>query len=168
MQQKIAFISGEPDFDTLNVIKLRCDTDMDINQRIYGQAQLCRSEKSLFLRIWSFETAPTENSAVGAVFERNGARLNISVSFGKKASLLLNGQPLSDAMTSYIIQGEDLQGEYWGAVMVLPIALIFKAFSLAESDLPAKLSGNLYRENPAVSSAALKGEQLIFILESAN
>lgn len=43
------------------------------------------------------------------------------------ASLTVNGESMTGKMTSYLIAGEDLQGEYWGAVFLLPISLLERA-----------------------------------------
>lgn len=43
------------------------------------------------------------------------------------ASLTVNGERVTGKMTSYLIAGEDLQGEYWGAVFLLPISLLGRA-----------------------------------------
>ena len=39
MEYKIRFVPGNPKFDTLGVMKLSCDSSVDINSRIYGQAR---------------------------------------------------------------------------------------------------------------------------------
>ncbi|WP_313293542.1 hypothetical protein [Faecalispora jeddahensis] len=46
------------------------------------------------------------------------------------ASLTVNGERVTGKMTSYLIAGEDLQGEYWGAVFLLPISSAGVCFRL--------------------------------------
>ena len=43
------------------------------------------------------------------------------------ASLTVNGESMTGKMTSYLIAGEDLQGEYWAAVFLLPTSLLERA-----------------------------------------
>lgn len=163
MQQKIALISGEPDFDSLNVIKLRCERDVDINSRIFAQAQLCRNEASLFIRILSFESQPESDSTAAALFCLGERSLKLEVTFGGLTAATVNGDIRFDCLTAYTVTGEDLQGEYWGAVMIVPLELVFEALEISEKELPVTLGGNLYRYNPAYSAAALRDEKLEFL-----
>ena len=58
MDYPISVIQGEPCFDSLGVIKLRCEPSVPVNDRIFAQAQAGRTPELCFTRIWSFETAP--------------------------------------------------------------------------------------------------------------
>lgn len=164
MQQKITFISGEPDFDSLHVIKLRCEKSVDINSRIFAQAQLCRNEENLYIRILSFESRPETDSTVAALFELGENSLKLEVTFGGLAVATINGDMQLNRITAYTLRGEDLQGEYWGAVMAVPLTLLFDALAISKDNLPTALGGNIFRYNPAFSAAALKGEKLEFLL----
>lgn len=164
MQYIIHSLPGEPSFDNLGVIKLRCDLSVDINSRIYGQAQMGRNKDLLFVRIWSFETQPDENSCVSAKLQYGGHTISISACFDGRATLTLDGIKCENRLTAYLIGGEDLQGKYWGAVMLLPLNLLFDCFKINESMLPVTLNGNIMRKNPAVSFAALPNESAEFIL----
>lgn len=163
MQQKIALISGEPDWDSLNVIKLRCEKDVDINSRVFAQGQICRNNENLYIRILSFESRPESDSTAAAIFTSGENSLKLEVTFGGLTAATVNGSMRFDCITAYTITGEDLQGEYWGAVMIVPLKLVFEALGISNHELPITLGGNLYRYNPAYSAAALKGEQLEFI-----
>lgn len=164
MQQIIATVSGLPDFDSLNVIKLRCEKDVDINSRIFAQAQLCQSGDSLFIRILSFEAKPTADSTAGAEFWLKDKRIGLTVTFGGEAFAVINNESRKDCFTSYVTTGEDLQGEYWCAVMTLPLKLLYESLGIEKGEQPVAICGNLYRTNPACSSAALKGELLELLL----
>lgn len=164
MEYGIRFISGEPKFDSLSVIKLCCETSIDINSRIYGQAQVGRSEDLLYAKILSFESEPDQNSTVWAKFEYNGKIIEFSVRFDNSAKLLVNKVDRTDALTCYITSGEDLQGEYWGAVIMLPLSVLFEGLEINESSLPITLKGNIARENPEISSAVALNDAANFIL----
>ncbi len=153
MEFSVRYISGEPSFDSIEVIKLNCDSSIDINDRVYGQAQLGRNDELFFARIWSFESEPTSASTVLLELKFGENTLTAHVSFDGTAALFLNGAA-NDKLSAYIISGEDLQGEYWGAVIMLPMPLLLEHFSLSEDALPASLYGNILRREPAVSSAA--------------
>lgn len=154
MQISVRYIPGEPSFDSLEVIKLCCDRSIDINSRIYGQTQIGRNEELLFAKILSFESEPTADSTVMLELRLGENALSAQVRFDGSSSLILNGMDENDKLSAYIISGEDLQGEYWGAVIMLPMALLLGHFSLSENALPASVYGNIIRREPAVSSAA--------------
>ncbi len=164
MQQKIAVISGLPDFDSLNVIKLRCEKEVDINSRIFAQGQICQNEDSIYIRILSFESRPTADSAAAAEFSLGEKAIKLVVTFGGTAFAEINGEKRTDCFTSYTTTGEDLQGEYWSAVIKLPLKLLFDSLGVSKGDAPLVLSGNLCRFEPEYSAAALKGEKLEFLL----
>jgi|GEM_PF-1150307 len=159
MEFSVRYIPGEPSFDSLEVIKLCCDRSIDINSRIFGQAQLGRNDELFFAKILSFESEPTAGSTVLMELGSDENSLVAKVSFDGSSELLLNDNAANDKLSAYIISGEDLQGEYWGAVMMIPLTLLFEHFSLAESELPAALYGNLIRREPALSSAAPLSER---------
>jgi len=164
MEYSVRYIAGEPSFDTLEVIKLCCDSSIDINSRIYGQAQLGRNADLLFAKVWSFESAPASDSTVAVHLCHNQNTVTVQSTFGGDAKLLLNGREANENLTSYLISGEDLQGEYWGAVMMIPFKTLLDCFALEENDLPAAVYGNILRKNPEFSSAVPAKENAAFIL----
>lgn len=165
MEYSVQSVSGEPKFDSLGVIKLRCAPAIDINSRIYAQAQVGRSQSCIYVRIWSFETSPTDSSEVCALFSNGKDELSLCATFGEQATASLNGKSLPDTLTAYLISGEDLQGEYWGAVMMFPIKRFFDIFGISEASLPATIGGNILRKNPELSSAVPLNEQLKFVIK---
>ena len=155
MEISVRYIAGEPAFDSLEVIKLLCDRSIDINSRIFGQAQIGRNDELPFAKIISFESQPAAASTVMLELGSGEKTLSAKVSFNGDFELALNGIPSSQKLSAYIISGEDLQGEYWGAVLMLPLSLLFEHFSLSEASLPVSLCGNIHRREPFVSSASL-------------
>lgn len=57
----------------------------------------------------------------------DGKRVVATADEQEQALLTVNGESMTGKMTSYLIAGEDLQGEYWGAVFLLPISLLERA-----------------------------------------
>jgi len=153
MEYKIRFVPGNPKFDNLGVMKLSCDSSVDINSRIYGQAQIGRSEEFIFARVWSFETAPTAASRVGLTLQNGSSKIEMTACFDESSSLFINGSDCKNLLTAYLISGEDLQGEYWGAVMMLPASEFFAALGIDKASLPAVITANVYRQSDTVSSA---------------
>ena len=163
MDYPISVMQGEPCFDSLGVIKLRFEPSVPVNDRIFAQAQAGRTPELFFTRIWSFETAPAPEAAVKAVFSRAGHTVELAASAAGEASLLLDGAPREGVLTAYQISGEDLQGEYWGAVLMVPYRWLAASLDF-DPDAPAVFEGNLLRERPALSSAVPHGETLRFVL----
>ncbi|PWM26516.1 MAG: hypothetical protein DBX44_00395 [Oscillospiraceae bacterium] len=161
MDYPILKTPGEPRFDSLGVLKLRCTCAVPVNDRIFAQGQVGATDSHLYVRIWSFETSPAPQATLRAVFSHNGHTADLSVTAGGESALLLDGQPAGELLTAYQISGEDLQGEYWGAVMAVPFDRFSQALGLAEQD---SFDGNLLREHPALSSAAPVGQTVRFLL----
>lgn len=155
---------GEPRFDTLAVLKLDCARSVPVNLRIFAQAQLGRTKDLVFAKIWSFENDPAPETALAAVFEHGAHSLRMEVTAKGCARLLADGNPLEGKMSSYLISGEDLQGEYWGAVMMVSSDVFFEALGLDALGPPAALYGNALREHPFLSAAALPPERIVLDL----
>lgn len=164
MNYNIRNIPGEPRFDVLGVIKLGCDTSVDINDRIYAQAQLGRNEDVIYIRILSFEPKPAPNAILCATFSLNNRTLTLAVGADGVAHAQSDEVNLASHLTAYGVQGEDLQGEYWGVVMLFPLEHLFLALGVDKPELPLSLSGNIFRKNPAVSSAVPLDETVLFKL----
>lgn len=163
MDYPISRMHGEPCFDSLGVIKLRCDSSVPVNDRIFAQAQAGCTPELFFTRIWSFETAPSPDGVVRALFSHAGHTVELSANAAGEAALLLDGAPVDGVLTAYQISGEDLQGEYWGAVLMVPFPWLAASLGF-DAASPAVLTGNLLREHPACSSAVPTGESVRFLL----
>lgn len=158
-------LRGEPRFDALGVLKLCCESDVPVNDRIFAQAQLGRNETTLFARIWSFETAPTPASQALLTLRAGGHTLALTTRFDGVAEATLDGGPCPAPMTSYILQGEDLQGEYWGAVLLLPLQKLNALLGLRLGEQETVLSANVARACPGYSSAVPKEEWLTLTVQ---
>lgn len=165
MNYAIKYVPGEPCFDTLGVMKLGCAPTVPVNDRIYAQAQLGRNDDSLYIRILSFEPAPVADACLTAVLCRGEKELWLSVSADGRAQAHCGAQELTADLTSYITRGEDLQGEYWAGVLLFPLKSLFATLGADQNALPLTLSGNILREHPALSSAAMAGETVSFTLK---
>ncbi len=164
MNYRIKYVPGEPCFDTLGVIKLNCAPTVPVNDRLYAQAQLGRNDDSLFIRILSFETRPAANARLSAELCYGDKVLSLWVTADGQAQAHCGARDLTTDLTAYITRGEDLQGEYWAGVLLFPLKTLFTVLGADGGALPLTLSGNILRENPALSSAVALGETVAFTL----
>lgn len=165
MNYVIKYVPGEPCFDTLGVMKLGCAPTVPVNDRIYAQAQLGRNDDSLFIRILSFEPAPAADARLTALLGRGEKELRLSVTADGRAQARCGARELTANLTSYITRGEDLQGEYWAGVLLFPLKSLFAALGADQSAPPLALTGNILREQPALSSVVAVGETVSFMLK---
>lgn len=147
----VTTLKSDLSFDKLLIEKLGCDQSVAVNDRIFALAQAGICEDSFYARIQSFECNPKDVSLT-LILEHDGNRVVATVNERGEASLEANQKKHPEALTSYLIAGEDLQGEYWGGVFVLPLAWLEGKLgcSLAKG---AKLLGNFIREGKTKSSA---------------
>lgn len=164
MNYTIKYLQREPCFDTLGVMKLNCAAAVPVNDRIYAQAQLGRNDDSLFIRIISFEPRPAAETRLTAVLGCGERQLRLSVTADGQVQAQSGSEDLTDHLTAYITRGEDLQGEYWAGVLLFRLGALLTALGADQNALPLALSGNILREHPALSAAALPGETVHFIL----
>ena len=165
MNYMIKYVSGEPGFDALGVMKLDCAPAVPVNDRIYAQAQLGRNDDCLFIRILSFETQPAADARLTAMLCCGEKKLRLSVTADGRAQALCGTDDLTASLTSYITHGEDLQGEYWAGVLLFPLDALRAVLGADKNALPLAFSGNILREHPALSSAAPAGEAVAFTLK---
>ncbi|MFV0498390.1 MAG: hypothetical protein ACK5L0_09545 [Candidatus Fimivivens sp.] len=164
MNYVIKYVSGEPCFDALGVIKLGCAQSVPINERIFAQAQIGRNDDSLFVRIISFETKPMATARLTAIIGFGERALHMTVTADGQAKAYCGDSDFTAQMTAYIKQGEDLQGEYWAGVLMFPLKSLFLALGTDKSALPLTLWGNILREYPACSRAVAANETGTFTL----
>ena len=152
--------ADEPHFDRLPVQILRCALTVPPNDRVYAQGQLCRTDDAVYARVWTFESAPAPDTRLEAVFYGAGHTLAAAATIGGDASLTLDGAPIEGRLTAYLFSGEDLQGVYAGAVLVIDADTFFGAFGQRPDDPDVAVAVNLLRRGAYVSSLAPEGESV--------
>lgn len=155
MTYPIHLTPGEPSFDRLPVLKLRCPAGLPVDDRIYAQAQLGLTDDCFFARLWAFENEPPDQSALTVLLEGPRGLLRASVGVAGAAVLTTPDGDASDALTAYHITGEDLQGEYWGATLFVPLETFCAALGLKTLERATMLRGNVLKEHPGQSAAFL-------------
>lgn len=147
----------EPLFDRLPVHMLRCGRDVPPNDRIYAQAQLCRTARAVYVRIWTFESAPAPETRLEAIFTAQGHTLTAAATLGGETSLAVDGTALGDRLTAWLFSGEDLQGVYAGAVLAIDSDAFFGALGQTPDEKGGEIGVNLLRRGNFVSSLAPEG-----------
>ncbi|WP_306569744.1 hypothetical protein [Faecalispora jeddahensis] len=90
----------------------------------------------------------------------DGKRVVATADEQEQALLTVNGESMTGKMTSYLIAGEDLQGEYWGAVFLLPISLLERALGCPLT-VGQQLEGNFIRDGKLQRHAFKTAGQLV-------
>ena len=148
---------GEPQFDRLPVHMLRCAAETPPNDRIYAQAQLCRTDERIFARIWTFESAPAPQVCLAAAFSANGHTVEARVTIGGEATLLLDGVSAENKLTAYLFAGEDLQGVFHGAVLAIDAEAFFETLGVQPDETAGTIGANLMRIGGSISALAAQG-----------
>lgn len=161
MEYPIHFQPGDPDFDTLPILKLVCLPSVPVAERYFAQAQLGRNEATLFVRIASFEVRPAPEATVTLRLCHRDNTLLLGLHADGSSFLTCNGTPYPAEYQAKVTTGADLQGEYWAGLFSLPWSVVEAALGYA-AGLSFPLEGNLWREHPSVSSALPLSENLTF------
>ena len=152
----IKIVDGEPNFDSLPVLKLTCNTDVPINERIFAQAKVGLCDSGLFVRMWAFENDPPPESCLELHLLGPDGGIKLSAWPDKRFEALCGGKPA--AVTAYTIAGEDLQGEYWGMGFLLDRKVFTKALALTEPVDDTIILGNVVKTNPHKSAVYPDGD----------
>ena len=147
----VTTLKSDLTFDKLLIKKLNCEVDVPVEERVFALAQAGICDDSFYARIQSFECHPKDVSLT-LVLQKGDMRVVATADEQENASLTVNGEPMTEKMTSYLIAGEDLQGEYWGAVFVLPLALLEQALGCPLT-VGQQLEGNFIRDGKFQSHA---------------
>ena len=166
MEWKISIIQGQPVWDALPVGKIIYYPMEKRDYRPFAQARLCVNRTHFFLRLWAFETHPSDQSVLMARLnfdpERSGKFLELTAdSRGGLDCTVRDGAdktPLAaygvlPQMHSY--WGEDLEGEYWGVMICLPRDAIRAVYGEDPIRPGYVMRGNLYKQDNAQATRHL-------------
>jgi hypothetical protein len=145
----VSRISGEPRYDSIPVAKI---TDYPLEKESYkpfAQSQLCIGEKGLILRLWAFEVDPPRQSALRVGLGLGERRTALTVYADGRLDCAADGAPAAAPIFHHMIAGEDLQGEYWGAVIVLSGEILKALLGIDTLTKDIPLRGNLYKLSDA-------------------
>lgn len=150
MTFKISRVEGQPQFDSLPVAKI---IDYPLEKRDYkpfAQAIVCINEEGFTIRIWAFEAQPERESSLRAVFALNPGdserTVSVEVFPHRCVRFLVDGIAADvSAIRVHHFTGEDLQGLYWGATILLPHTLLVELYPNLCLESGAKVLGNFFK-----------------------
>lgn len=127
-------------WDSLPLVKLTCFPFAHGHTLPFSQARLAALEgRELRIRMWSFEVGAPMDSRLGMLLCRGGHALSFVLSPGSPCEAMIKekgGWAPGPALPLLSLAGEDLQGEFWGAEVSLPLSLlsrVFPGFTLASA-----------------------------------
>lgn len=119
-------------WDSLPLIKLTCFPFACGHTLPFSQARLAALEgRELRIRMWSFEVGAPMESRLGMLLCRDGRALSFVLSPGRPCEAMIKEKgewTLGPALPLLALAGEDLQGEFWGAEVSLPVSLLSRVF----------------------------------------
>ena len=138
-----------PRLDTLPTYKI---IDYPLEKRGYkpfAQTKLCVTPNGLILHMWAFEMVPKKESKLQAVFTTKDSQILLfaeSYAHGKLDCYFLTPQGKTPiTVISHSINGEDLQGVYWGISITFPKVELEQIFGVSVLSLGSTLMGNIYK-----------------------
>lgn len=150
-------------FDSLPVLQLSVFPDAPGHELPFVQGRLCAERgRTLHALLTAYETGRPTDSLLQMTL--GGLELQVSPAHH---ALLLNGHPLlHTACRVSPVSGEDLQGEFWGAEVELPLAVLRSAlpeaalepgehipFQLAKTRLSTGYTALLFEKEGALLTA---------------
>ena len=149
MEPIICTQPAAPNLDALPTYKI---TDYPLEKRDYrpfAQAKVCVTPTQFFLQMWAFEAAPRPLSRLEGVFTtRESQKLLVGWaqadgSCGFLARTLEGDRPLD--CLAHTLDGEDLQGVYWGVTLTLSRDLLERELGPGCLEEGGELLGNFYK-----------------------
>lgn len=155
---KICVVDGDIQFDALPVGKI---IDYPLEKRDYkpfSQFRAAINQEGLHLQLWAFEVEQTAQSEMKAVLNLNpkgSMYFDLTLHGDYTAELTICNEAdhstmnYGDTLVLHKLDGEDLQGIYWGAEILIPMKLIDEIFGKTEFTKDDVVTGNLFKQNKA-------------------
>lgn len=138
-----------PKLDTLPTYKIIHYPLEPRDYKPFAQAKLCIIPQELLVQMWAFEMVPQPESLIRAVFTApNSQNLLVLTAQAEGGCSCLVRSPNGDKPLDAIIHalnGEDLQGVYWGATITLRRATIEEFLGQGATHVGSTLRGNFYK-----------------------
>lgn len=145
---KISLVSGQPSFDSLPVAKI---TNYPLEERDYkpfAQSRICINEDYLYIQMWAFEVNPSPKSSLKAILTSPDGESGFSVELLSTGHLEFTPFPDNAGFALPLLHsmwGEDLQGEYWGGSLQIPIETAYTLLKKQNLQPGGIIRGNLYK-----------------------
>ncbi len=138
-----------PNYDALPTYKITYYPLEKRDYMPYAQAQVCLTPAQLVVRMWAFEAFPRPDSRLEAVFAApDGGRLLIPWVRADGAFGCLcraGGRDKNLDCLAHAVEGEDLQGVYWGIAIALDRDLADRELGRGALREGGVLPGNFYK-----------------------
>lgn len=153
---KICTVEGNIPFDALPVGKIIEYPLEEKDYRPFTQFQIALNNDGLYLKLWAFEVNQTANSQIKAILNLNpltnsyieltvnGDYSVVLASYDDKGNKTICD---SSAITIHRMDGEDLQGIYWGATILVSQEIITKLFGKLIFNSNSIMMGNFFKIN---------------------
>ena len=158
MPFKISVASGHPNYETLPAAKIISYPLAKEDYRPFAQARLMVGSEGLYLQMIAFEVTISPMSRLCASFAPSiqdaapSEQLWIHLCAGKDgidSFTAWQGETLlwqeNDAVSLTPIEGEDLQGEYWGFQALIPFETFYRIWPDAKLEAGNTLWGNVFK-----------------------
>lgn len=149
MTYNICMQGVTPRLDALPTYKI---TDYPLETRDYkpfAQTRLCMTPRELMVQMWAFEMIPRKESMLAAVFTTAASQKLLFAQCTAQGGLrCFVRTPQGDrpiTVISHSMNGEDLQGVYWGITVSFPRTLLEELFGKGTADVGSVLLGNVYK-----------------------
>ena len=146
------YICAQPSSPRLETIPTYKITDYPLEKRDYkpfAQAKVCLTPQELLIQMWAFEMVPMPESRLRAVFTtpRSANLLVVTAEAGGHCSCGARGPGGDKPMDSIVhsLDGEDLQGIYWGVTAALRRAAVEEILGPGCTETGKTLLGNFYK-----------------------
>lgn len=146
----VAKSDGKPNFDSLPVAKIIHYPFELRDYKPYAQARLALGDNLMFIDLWAFETRPDPESGISARLRMpstDGSSVTLEISAFANGKVDFSPSSVFDgrfAPEVTPLAGEDLQGEYWGVSVRLPLAALESAEILSPVS-GTKFWGNFFK-----------------------
>ena len=149
MSYYICIQPATPQLETIPTYKI---TDYPLEKRDYkpfAQAKICLTPQELLIQMWAFEMVPMPESRLQAVFTTPESTnlLVVTAEAGGRCSCVARGpggdKPLDAIFHS--LDGEDLQGIYWGATAAIRRTAVENVLGQGCTETGKALLGNFYK-----------------------
>lgn len=150
MDFTICRVSGHPEFETLPIAKISSYPLERRDYKPFAQCRLAVAQGELFVRMWAFEVSPEPCSALECLLcpkDDEQSALLVKICANAANTVAIAGEDITLAQFSaHPLSGDDLQGEYWGATVGIPLDIIAeKTGGRLGFDSGEECCGNFYK-----------------------
>ena len=151
----INYFEKKADWEGTAIEKLTCSYDIPINKRIFALGRCALTDEVLTARVWSFEAYPEDKASLSWTIKNDkGEEMKATAYRDGTRELFINGENKEDELSSYLVTGEDLQGEYWGSVFSLPLDIVLTFLGKETLEKGDKIYMEFKKEGENLSSFA--------------